>query len=226
MFAYYASATTMTGAIHMTQQAASSTVTLDTSLAYEGPSKIYLRQALGGANPMVWLVTSDGKSFTYDFPNTTRTAANRAEPGRLLEAVSPTQSIHLTYRQIFHASVQSLGDVSLPVLLSVAGRDELQAVKDMIGSIQYMGTTKIGTDSVNVIGGGWKAGPRAPVSAQYKLFITDDGQLKRYVETNIVSLKLPTGQMQPQQVLTTWDVDLHVNAQPDETLFKVIMTGS
>jgi len=226
MFAYYASATTMTGEIHLTQQAQSISVSLDTSLAYEAPSKIYLRQALGGSEPRVWLITSDGKSFTYDYPNQVRYASSGREPGRLLEAVSPSPSIHQTYEQIFHASVFSLGDVAVPELLAIAGKDELQAIKDMVATISYMGTDKIGGDVVNVVGGAWKAGPRAAVSGQYKMFISEDGQLKRYVQTEIISLKMSSAQMQPQQVISTWDVDLHVNAHPDESLFKVVTTGN
>jgi hypothetical protein len=226
MFAYYASATTMTGAIHLTQQAQSISVTLDTSLAYKAPSKLYVRQSLGGSDPRVWLITSDGKSFTYDYPNNVRFGSDKREPGRLLEAVSPSSSIHQTYEQIFHASVFSLGDVAIPELLSIAGKDELQAIKDMIGTISYMGKDKVADQTVNVVGGAWKAGPRAPVGGQYKMFITEDGQLKRYVQTEIVSLKMSAAQMQPQQVISTWDVDLHVNATPDESLFKVVTTGN
>jgi len=222
MFKHYAGAGSLVGKIHMIQTAQNVSVTLDTIIAYEAPSKLYLKQTQNSSEPRTWLITSDGTSFTYDYPNNRRFATSRPEPSRLEEAVTPVGGAKQNYQQIFRASTFSLGELAVPEFLAIGGTDCLQAIKDQIVTIQVMGTAKIGDQNVTIIGGDWRFDAHHRVSAKYQMFISDSGELKRYSQQETVAVKFAEQNMQPQQVLTTWDVDLQVNAKPDESLFNVV----
>ena len=223
MFALYANAKSMTGKIQMVQQAQNQTVELDTDIAYESPSKLYLKQALNTSGGRQWLVTSDGTDFTYDFPNDARTAANGEEPHRWLEHVNPGGGVQpFDYRGIFRVALRSLGDISIPELLAIGGTAELTTIKNQIVSISIAGTDTVNGQQVHVLIGEWRLDQTSPATGSYKLFITDDGQLKRFVEREIVAVNLPNVQAKPQEVVTTWNVDLKPNGKPDEALLKVV----
>lgn len=224
MFKHYASASSLTGTIRMTQTLGSHSITLDTEIAYEAPSKYYLKQQLNSATePKSWLVTSDGTTFSYNYPNTRRWVQG-GPSGRLMEAVQPISGgPAMTYRDIYRATSLSIGDQSVPEDLAIAGQIELQAIKDQIAGITVAGTRKIGEDSVTVLTGNWREYARAPASATYAMYITEAGDLKRYERHETVAVNLPNGQsLSPQQVTTVWDVDLKVNGKPDEAVFQVV----
>src|SRR4051812_37388578 len=68
MLRYYADAQSMTGTITYTATDGGGKVQMVTYLQYEKPSKLFIKQVKGGSQPMQWLVTSDGKLFSYDSP--------------------------------------------------------------------------------------------------------------------------------------------------------------
>jgi hypothetical protein len=226
MFAYYSSTSTLTGSIKMVQKAQDRQVTLDTDMAYEGPSKLYVKQVLhADKDSRTWMVTSDGKEFTYDYPNEVRLHSSKPEPGRLEEPVLAYGETQ-TFQQIFRAAMRSLGDVSLPELVAIGGKINFDAVKQMIATIEMGGTASVGGETVYIVKGMWRTTDKGQPQAKYEMDITAEGKLKRYVQDEIISIA-EKGQpkMTPQEVLTTWDLDLHVNAKPDEALFKIVTTG-
>jgi outer membrane lipoprotein-sorting protein len=221
MFQLYAGAKSVEGKIRMTQKMSGHEVTVDTDLALEFPSKIYLRQLLNAGQARDWLVTSDGTTFTYNVPNAKRWSGGLTN--RLWENVK-VGNIDQTYRDIYQASSLSLGDKGIPEDIAIAGRPQLENVRYQLATIVYKGKTKLGDVSVNVIAGDWRAYGKAPVSAKYEMYITDDGQLKRYTQDETISVgpsNLPQS-LPPQEVLTVWDVDLKVGVAPSEDTFKVV----
>ena len=222
MFKLYADATSLTGTIHMKQAMGSTAISLDTDIAFQSPNKIFLKQVLKSTEPKSWLVTSDGNAFTYDVPNKDR-FVNHPPTNRLMEAVTPAPGRSLSYRETYRAASFSLGDRSLPEDLAIAGTDELQAIRDQIASVEFTGTQKLGDLTVNVLSGDWREYGRAPVSAKFQMYLTEDGQLKRYARREILSVDLKNGTaLPPAEVITIWDVDLKINAKPDESLFAVV----
>jgi len=222
VFKFYSSAKSLSGTIHMTQSMENVSVTIDTALAYEGPSKIYMKQDLHSTEPHSWLITSDGSVFTYDMPNRIRFSSTRGAP-RLMEAVSPGPGVNQDFRQIFRAAKLSLGEVDIPELIAIAGTPEMQQVKDQLASVSFAGKSKIGDTDVAVITGDWRSDHRFPASAKFEMYVTADGQLKRFVRKQLVAVNIPGGgQLAAQQVVTTWDVNLKVNGTPDEALFTVV----
>jgi hypothetical protein len=227
MFAYYAKATSLTGTIKMKQSAQNMYVTLDGDVAYESPSKLYIKQVLSSKNPSTWLthprtwlVTSDGQEFTYDFPNEVQDASSKPETHRMHEMVVGVNGPQ-TYQDIFHVVIRSLGDVSIPELAAIGGTANFRTIRSEIATIDSATNTLLGDSSVVLVKGDWRSSEHAEPSGKYAMWITPEGQLKRYEQDEIISLD---PKMKPQEVVTTWDVDLKVNAVPDETLFKVVLT--
>src|SRR4051812_2027201 len=69
MLKYYSGAQSITGTITYTASDGAGSAQLITVLQYEKPSKLYIKQYKGGPHQMMWLVTSDGKYFSYNAPD-------------------------------------------------------------------------------------------------------------------------------------------------------------
>lgn len=229
MFAFYSKASSMTGTIRMTQTADGQSITLDTDIAYESPSKLYIKQVLHepvapseGFRPTTWLVTSDGNKFSYDYINDVRMHADKPEPSRLWEPVNGVRGVQ-TYQDIFLDSIHSLGDVSIPEILAIGGTTGFKTIKDEIATVEVVGPSTVNSTPVTVLKGLWGTSSKLQPTASYEMDITSTGELLRYMQDETVSVQLPGQKMKPQRVITTWDLDLHPDAKPDESLFTVVM---
>jgi len=218
MFAYYAGAHSMMGTIRMTQAAAGHQMTLDTTLAYSAPNKLLIKHVRNSTDPATWVVTSDGKIFTYDPPNPRRFSTEKAL-GRYMEAVAPKED----FRDMYRGASLSLGEKDLPEDLAIAGKKELAEIRDTIADLQYDSLQKLNGEDVHVLTGGWRADLNTPPSATFQMFVTDDGQLRRYARREIFAAQTPSGQsIPPQEILTVWDVKLQKDAGVEDGLFTVV----
>jgi len=218
MFAYYAGAKSLTGTIHMTQAAAGHQVTIDTNIAYVQPNRLLIRQVRNSTDPATWVVTSDGKVFTYDPPNSRRFATDKPQ-GRLMEAVIDKETVFDMYR----GASLSLGEKDLPEDLAIAGKKELAEIRDTIVDVHYDSQQKLNGEDVHVLSGNWRADLNTPPSATFQMFITDDGQLRRYARREIFAAQTPSGQqIPPQEIITVWEVKLQKDAMPDDSVFAVV----
>lgn len=170
---------------------------------------------------MTWLVTSDGVTYSYDYPNGN---PRKYAKGRLMEAVKPNpDEPALTFRDIYRNTSLSIGEQTVPEDLAIAGSIELGVIRDQIASVAFAGTDSLGGTKVNVVSGDYRDSLKAPASGTFKMWITEDGQLKRYERQETVSVTLQDGQKLPPSVVeSVWDVNLQVNAKPDQALFKVV----
>ncbi|HZH97804.1 MAG TPA: hypothetical protein VEX38_02430 [Fimbriimonadaceae bacterium] len=219
MLAHYYGANTATGKIKLTQSMMNHSVVIETTLQFEKPSKLYIKQVqTGKSGQRTWLVTSDGKSFAYDPPS----VVISRKPIRLMEAVQQNDKT-LDVRDIYRAIVESLGDRSAPLDVVIGRREDLEFLQHQLATVRYAGRDKVGETEVNVITGDWREYGAAPVSGTYQMLITDAGELKRYARKETLAVAMGNGQsLPPQDVLTVWDVDVQVNGKPDPALFKVV----
>jgi hypothetical protein len=218
-FAHYNSAQSATGKIRMTQTMMNHSVVIDTELQFERPSKLYIKQVQSSkAGSKTWLVTSDGKNFSYDPPAVVITRTTT----RLMEAIEQNGRT-LDYRDVYRAAVDSLGDRSAPLDVVIGRREDLDFFRNQLATVKYAGKERVGDTDVHVVTGDWREYGRAPVSGTYQMLITDAGELKRYARKETLAVNVGGGQsLPPQDVLTIWDVDVKVNGKPDAALFKVI----
>ncbi len=216
MLSYYNDAETLAGTIVMTQRAAGREAIIRTELQVERPAKMFIRQLQRtNYDEAQWLVTSDGKAFSYDPPQNV--------PGkRLVESCNP-QGRALTYREIYQASVASLGDRSTPLDIVIGRKEDLSYRRYQWATLTLLGKTQVGSEEVTVVGGNWREYGQAPVSATYEMYVDSQHRLLRYVEKTKVGTKVTGGGVVSYDVETTWDVSVVKNGPVRSELFKVIL---
>jgi hypothetical protein len=226
MLRNYDSAQTLTGTIRFTQSVQNVSIVIDTNLQWAKPAKLFIRQDRRSSDPRTYFVTSDGKTFSYDLPEDRAGA-----PGeRLFEPVSQPGRT-LDYRDIYAAASRSLGDRSAPIDIAICRTEDLKFIRGQWATMEF--AEKPGPDGVRVIVGDWRQYANAPASGSFEMWITDDGDLKKYVQRETFQpeasaldekfrphpVPLNVG---PLQITSVWDVNLKVNGAPDPSLFKVI----
>jgi hypothetical protein len=225
MLAAYHGAKTMTGSIKLTVSAAGGSASLQTTLQYERPAKLYLFQRKNVDNPdpeepTQWLVTSDGKMFSYQVPNDKYARA----PGlRLVEPVMNGRvGVQQTIGSIYAASSKSIGDRSMPLDIAIAERTDLVFRRGQWGTYSKTGQKEVRGKIGSIIKGEFRMYAGAPPSGEFQMVVTDEGELLQYVE--VVNIALSEGPNPKYQAVTSqWDVDLKINGQVDPALFKVVV---
>jgi hypothetical protein len=230
MLQYYADAQTLTGSITLTASDGKGQAQLLTQIQFEKPSKLYIRQAKGGTKPAVWLVTSDAKNFSYDYPD----FLPGTQTTRLLESIRqvvPNQFVkgpdgkdqpkyaNYDVRQIYATAAASIGDRSVPLDIAIGRSEDLR--HDVLTWMTVHANGKVSVNGVegNSITGKWREyGDQDQTRGEYELVITDDAKLLRYT----IVQNMGTGPTSYVQLRQTWDVDLTVNGKPDPSLFKVV----
>jgi hypothetical protein len=226
MLRYYDAAQTLTGTIRFVQSVGEVSVGIDTSLQYEKPSKLYIRQDRRSSEPRTFLVTSDGKFFSYDLPE-----GRLAVPGERLYEPVEQNGRFLGYRDIYAIVSRSLGDRSAALDIAIARLDDLKFIRGQWATVEYAAEQP--GNGVKVVTGDWRAYASAPVSGRYTMWIGENGELKRFAQREVIQpeatvlderfrerpAQLNVG---PQQVNSVWEVDLKVNGEPDQKLFKVV----
>lgn len=213
MISKYSQAKSLTGKIVLTQTALNQSGQVTTDVQFELPSKLYIRQRKS-TGPDTAIVTSDGKRFTYLAPR----RPGEVEGTRVIEAVQFQGKI-LTVRDIYSASVLSLFDRNAPLDIAIGRREDLEFLRHQWASLEYKGTTKRGNETVHVVMGSWREYGAVPVTGQFRLMVTQDFELREYTVSETVQ---PNGAQRPTNVLSTWTVDLQIDAKPDPNLFQVV----
>lgn len=210
MFAKYASAKTVSGTITLTQGTERETGQIVTELAYERPAKLFIRQVRATQSRRVWLVTSDGKYFSYGKPDPT-------VGGRLVEPVS-NEKRTLDLGGIYAAASASLGDRSAPLDIAISRREDLAAVRAQLATLDYVGTKDLGGETVHVIEGKWREYGEAPATGKFTICIGPNSDLRVYAVTEPMSIGGAV-----LNVLSRWDVNLKVGADIGANVFKVVL---
>ena len=237
MFSYYYDAKSMSGKIKMTQSFGQRTAVLDTSFQFEWPSKIYIKQSLvGPTDPDRWLVTGDGVGFTYDAP---RVISDQRKNNRLYEPVQyippapkyrgdvqqaapPAHDVRSIYRVV----CVTIGDRSLPMDVAFGRKEDLSFLKGQLHTVNDGGEQTLDGVTCHVVKGTWKDHPGDGIShGSYELWITDEGQLKRFARAEDVSVKTdergaPVAQ---GKVVTVWEVNIKKDGGVDPALFKLVL---
>ncbi|MCB8933468.1 MAG: hypothetical protein M9921_00830 [Fimbriimonadaceae bacterium] len=216
MLGRYSAASSMTGTIRFTQSAQRNSVTIETTLQYEKPSKLYIRQQLRSSEPMTWLVVSDGTQFSYNTPENLPGAANLP---RLVEQVKQND-VTLDTRGIYKAAASSIGDRSAPLDIVIGDPDDLKGLTFQWATLEYRGQVLVGDERLDLIAGRWRPYGTAPAHGTYEMYLTPSGELRRYVVVETVG----AGPENPTviEVRSVWDVNLKIDGKVDPALFKVV----
>lgn len=210
MLAGYANAKTISGNIKMTQSLGSVSVQIDTYLQLERPGKLYLRQERKSLNdPRTWIVSADGTYFSYAVP------AERADTAqRLIEAYGPGQDL----KDAYNASARSMGDRDAPLAIAISRQKDLEFVRNQWVTVGTIDPKPEGSDGLLVVGGKWREYKSMPSSGTFEMWLTPDGELKKYIRRETIAAE----GLAPQSVITRWDVDLAINGKVDPNLFQLV----
>lgn len=228
MFAKYASAKTLTGTIKMTQSAENVSLVTDTRISYERPSKIRLDQSQGGSKARSTTLVSDGTLFAYTPPS--RLISNSPF---VVEKVKPDQRPAQTIGDMYAVVASDIPDRSASLDTIIGRPADLQFVKDQFKQFALAGPGKVGDRDVQIIRGTWQEYPETsgkrvrPMTGQFELCITDDGDLVRYTlnrNFGTPTVRGVNGVVQPGQaiaVTTVWDVNVKVGETLPEGTFAM-----
>ncbi len=210
MLAVYANTKTLSGTVKFTQSLGNVSVSIDTTLQFERPGKLYIRQERRTAtDPRTWVVTADGKYFSYDSPE--ELTNNRQ---RLIEAFGEGQDL----RDAYNAASRSMGDRDAPLAVAISRQRDLEFLRNQWASLEIMETKPAGAEGLTVVTGKWRETGRVPPSGTFEMWINADGELKRYVRRETVAAE----GMSPQAVTSVWEVSLTLNGKIDPTLFQLV----
>ena len=215
MFARYYGARSLSGSIRTTQVAGDASVVTETSLVYERPSRIRLaqRQRSSQIDRSGFLV-SDGDRFAYTPPSRVQGASPF-----LMEPVKPEGRAAQSLGDLYAVVAADLPDRS-PVLDALVARtDDLKYFKNQLATWNLAGKETIDGKTANVVEGEWRESEAQRPSGRYRLSLSDDGDLLRYVLTQKFAppasnsdLKNPIASDTQVTVVTTWNVTIELNA--------------
>lgn len=222
MLARYHDAKTLSGTVLMTQSAAGRKVYTETSIQYEKPAKLYIKQVLKASEPRQWLVTSDGTNFSYDVPNDQRDN-NWIKEARLVEMIGAGAAAP-SLSEIYRAVTRSLGDRSAALDVAIGRLEDLKFLRGQWKTLDSGPQVEVEGEKLYSIQGLWREYGDAQIhSGTYQMFLNAEGDLRRYEVR--VSMRLPLGNGQvsePQEILTSWDVRFKVNGSVVPELFKLV----
>ena len=214
MLSRYAGAKTVVGTIEMTQEAKGATVTTETELQYERPSKIYLRQAEHSSQGRSFLLTSDGRTFSYDPPpDAPRGKARYTE-------LTTNGYKQLDLKEIYTATRDSIVDPNHMLNIAIGRTGDLKKFIEQIANFHLAGSQKVGDEVIYEIIGKYSLQPGAEASGDFDMYISSDGDFRKLSVRQFFGVaKHP--EIAPIAVTTTWVSTLQVNAKPNQALFTV-----
>ncbi len=214
MFLRYTNAVSLVGTIQMVQEAKGQSVTTDTVLQYTRPNKIYLKQTEHSSEGRSFLLTSDGKTFSYDKPK------NLHGPDRCVE-YTRTQYQLLDLGDMYTATLNSIVDPSQILNVAIGRRPDLIKLTHQISGYQIVGNYKVGSDTIYQIAGRYSLEPNLPAAAEYQIDVSESGDFKRFVIKQMYGI--PNHPEMPAiPVTTTWTSTLQVDGTPTESLYRTI----
>ncbi|MFZ4506705.1 MAG: hypothetical protein ACOYON_03295 [Fimbriimonas sp.] len=211
MFRHYSEAQTLTGQIRWIQRAKGIAIQTDTDVAFERPSKLYIKQTQNGSEPKTWLITSDGKLFSYNKPEVLR-----GPESRLVEPVFAS-GVSQSIRDIYAVGIRSIGDKSVPLDIAISRREDLSTLRGQWATFQVVGKEKLRETNCYVIEGKWREDPGMRPTGTYQLWLSPDGDILRFALKELFAS--PQGEI---EVTSTWDASLVVNGQVNAKQFTVV----
>lgn len=218
VFAKYHAAQKISGQIVLTQSIGQQSGALVTTLQLERPGKLYIRQVRQTANPVQWLVTCDGNTFSYDEPLPAELRKQRLVENLRVWDAKAKKFNPLTLKDAYAAAVKSLGDRSAPLDIAIARVEDLRAMRLQWSKLKYEGLVDRGDQKAHLVTGDWHEYGDAPATGTFRMVISEGRELLQYAVAEPVSV---SGVV--QTVVSTWNVNLKLDGEVDQSLFKVIL---
>jgi outer membrane lipoprotein-sorting protein len=212
MLRRYNEANTVSGTVQLVQRAQNQSITVQTELQYERPSKIYIKQVQTGANARQALIVSDGVRFAYDRPE------GVLGRERFVEPVKQGNSV-MTVAEMYNAAQYSLVSKSPALDMIIARVDDLRTLRSQWGSINLRDERKVNGVTVYTVVASKRSVPNAAPSGSMEMHITEAGDLVRYVEKEMIMI--PRATREPFPVQSIYTINVQVNGPVNASYFAV-----
>lgn len=222
MFAKYMKAKSMVGHIQLTLTTSGQPeVSSTTDFAFKPMSLVYIRQVQGQRSAQV---VSNGKVFAYPRPEDTIGAPTKYLFEDVLQKGAP-----LDFRDIFAIGASTLIDRSAPLDFAFGRTIDLKYRAQQFIQLNDGGEVKLGDKVVRKISGPWryreqpKDGRRftSNYMGTFEMYITEDGDLARYVYGANFEVPVNNGAKQIVQIQWVYDTDFKVDAEVDTNIFQL-----
>lgn len=227
MIALYYRANAIQGTILKTQSAQGHVATVKSALQIDRTKhRVFLRQDLVSQSVQrSWLVTGDGKVFSYEEPNGAALTTGHRLVERMVMNGKP-----LTEKDIYVIASKSINERNVALDVAFGRNEDLTYLKSQIVKVSGSRADKIGEEDVRVVMGQWRDSPISKANYPFEMWIGPKGELRRFVtQENVVASATtfnPKGgnqQFETIKVTTKWDVALETDGKLDESLFKVAL---
>lgn len=218
MIARYHSAKKLNGDFTSNVKVGDKAFSVTTKFQIERPTKLYLQQVVSTGNK-AYVVTSDGKEFSYMKPiDTPLSDKNRFS--RLIEDVGP----NTTLGEIVRASAHSMPERSAVLDLLVSDLDDLKFLRSQWKTVDTTGKVDLNGEQVYRVVGKWRLDGRSESTANYGMFITEAGDLRKYVIDGTFQLENSEPGAAPLSVRVTREflVNATIDGEIDSKLFTVL----
>lgn len=213
MLAYYSKSAATAGEIEFNVVVGDVSVKTLTKFQFEEPSMLFIRQyRAAGKGERQAIVTSDGKNFSYDHPQSLN---NPQGVKRLFERVK-LGDVVMNCKAIYGATVDSLLDRAPYLDICIGRTEDLKYMRNQWASLNYLDVEH--AEGSYVVGGDWREYGEAEPSAKYQMWISKDFQLEKYMITE--SVRDDAGNI--HTVVSTWKGKVQIDAKTDKALYKVI----
>lgn len=215
-FQHYYDAKSLSGRIHLTQTAQNTTISIDTDIAFDRPSQLFIDQRRSGSRPGHWVAASDGNVFSYNKPD------GVLGPTRLREPVMQPDGRVQTIPEMYAAlgGQNSLGERSPILDIAIANPDSLKDLKNRWTNLRRNGAATVRNQTVNVVLGDYTPVPGQGATGSFEMDITPSGDILRFILKDRYAVP-GHPEMGPVDVISNWEADLKVNAAVDKKLYKM-----
>lgn len=214
MFRKYSGASVIQAVVKTTASDGAGTVTVDTTLQFERPSKVYLQQVeKSGRRSNTYFIVSDGKNFMYPSPG-----QSLPDPSRYLtDPVLALDGVTYDVGAIVATGSMGIAERS-PVIDIFTGRNvDMADVRATWASIRDGGAVQFGGKPARRATGSWRRNGNAPATGTFEIFLSEDADLLGY---RIVEY-LGRVRGRDARLTITYTVDARVNGTADQSLFSL-----
>jgi hypothetical protein len=115
--------------------------------------------------------------------------------------------------------VKSIGDRSIPLDLAFSRTEDLKYIRAQLATYKFERDEQVGGVDCHLISGDWRDYGKAPVTGKFNIWITEDGQLKRFARKEHVAV---ADQQVEGDIISVWEVNLTKDSGIDPNLFKIV----
>ena len=224
MFKHYSDAQSMAGTIRLVQSSMGKSLEIDTKMAFQKPSLMYLFQSQADGRREPSSLVSDGIHFAYTAPSNLD-----KRPPKLIESIHQ-RHYDITVPELYVVARLSLIERSLPLDVAIGRPTDLKAISEQLATFGLTGRATINGHEANVIKGELRDNRNGVGNGHFEMDITNDGDLVHFWKSE--SFQISPSYIEKQhlpmsdfaggvRVEWSYDVDLAVNTVPDQSLFHL-----